>query len=275
MICLVFDDAGFGHVRPDGTGSPIPFGVYEHLLRLAKTTGTVIPVALTAKFIDTENVAGLGMANPYAADLIALLKENSDWLPVWHHGLTHMYGDAQTEFLLYRGCQSLSEADHSRHFNLASLIFRAQGLAPRVLVPPGHAWVQGLTDRIAADFDIHAIAIREFEKTSMRHWLTAPWKPYQMIWQPSAFIKSHFRLGLGIRYDESRFGRGHYTELRKYVTPSGALDRFSVHRTLGQVRQPHHYFAHVQNLMHSSGYDYFSSAIDLIRMTKEHGGQDD
>lgn len=258
---LVFDDGGFTTTDSDGSGSPLPFAVYDRIAELACKHKVALPIAVTAKFLDVNNISGHGMANPDAERIIQFFKDNKETVPLWNHGLTHQFGSEFTEFFSYPQSKVLSEEAHHRHFSLSQKIFEEVGLPTQIFVPPGHGWEQNVTDRIASQYGITTIAIREFEKTTAKAWLKEPLKPYKKQWEPSMHLNTMYRLGLGIQYDQDRFSENDFFKVKKYLRPANILQRFSIHRTLRTVHSPNHYFAHVQNIRHSESVGFFNDVI--------------
>jgi hypothetical protein len=261
---LVFDDGGFTTTDSDGSGQPIPLAVYNRIAELAEKHNVAIPIAVTAKYIDVNNIAGCEMINPNAEWIIQFFKDHTDTVPLWNHGLTHQFGDEFTEFYNYPKEKALSEEEHHKHFSLSQKIFEEVGLSTKVFVPPGHGWEQGLTDRIASKYGVDTIAIREFEKTSGKDWLKNPFKPYKKEWESSSHLNTMYRLGLGISYNKSQFTKSDLDKAGKYLRPANILQNLSIHRTLRTVNSPNHYFAHVQNIRNPESVHFFNDVIQRI-----------
>jgi hypothetical protein len=267
---FVVDDGGFILDRPDGSGYRIGMECYERVLELAIRHHISIPIAVTAGFIDIHNQAGLGLCNPYANELIEFLKSHQDYLPVWNHGLTHNHNSARTEFLLYDSNEKVPEEKQRRHLELSQQIFKSVGLQlPTVLVPPGHAWEPGVTDRLAKEFGINQIAIREFEKTTLLQWLTNQRKPYRYYWQPSQHLNTIYRLGLGIPCNKYQLNRFLCWKAMRYIAPSNAILHYLIHRTKQSINMPHHYFAHIQNFILPDAEKCWDRLIEHILITQD------
>lgn len=259
-IVLVVDDGGF----PCENGDALE--PYKRIGELAERFNVIVPVAVTACYIDLNNIAGLERINRDAEKIVDFLRTNTNRLPVWNHGLTHAYGEASTEFALYGvPSGSVPESVQQSHFELSQRIFRDAHLPlPRVFVPPGHAWEPTVTDRLAAAAGFSHIAIREFEKKSLGGWLLSPRNPYLATWDEPQGVKPLYRLGLGIPHYQHRLGRGDRRKVRIYTRPGNVLTRLLVYRTTGLVRKPHHFFAHVQNFVNPGSEKFWADVITIL-----------
>ena len=254
-ILLVVDDAGLPFDNPDGTGVPVPFDAYLRVLDLAQRFGVTIPVATTAGFIDVNNISGLGLASPHAERLVAFLDENRCWLPIWCHGLTHRFGTSFTEFDLYDNEGGVPAGRQSEILERSRGLFASLGLdPPSVLVPPGHAWQPGVTDRLARAAGFDTIAIRQFEKTTVGRWLCRPSRRYKRTWSDSSHLNTLYRLGLGLRYNKRDMSAWDLSRCKRYIFSTRPVVSAVLHRRLS-VETPHHFFAHIQN---------FSSADSMV-----------
>ncbi len=164
-VFLVIDDIGIPNERPDLTGVTIEFSNYQRLLRIAEENDVCIPVAVTAAFLDTDNISGLGLANKDSERIVLFLSENQQYLPVWNHGLSHRFEEEFTEFGSYKEGKQVSNEIQREHLEVSQQIFSYLGLGkPDVFVPPAHAWILGVTDLIAGEIRFKYMAIRQFEK---------------------------------------------------------------------------------------------------------------
>ncbi|MFP3982437.1 MAG: hypothetical protein ACLFV2_01925 [Desulfurivibrionaceae bacterium] len=261
-IVLVIDDGGIPYENPDKTGFAVPFTAYEAILRLAESLQIRIPIAVTAGFIDIFNISGLNLASDYASRLVDFLRKNNDYLPVWCHGLTHQWENSFTEFDVYDKSSKPVPADSQKQrLELCRAIFVEAGLkAPEVLVPPGHAWQPGVTDKLAKETGFKAIAIREFEKTSFTEWMARPDRPFKSTWNDSAYLNTLYRLGLGIPYNKRKFYPWDYWKSRQYIYSSNKLVSGLVNRKFS-VKSPHHFFAHVQNFCMPESYRFWEKVV--------------
>lgn len=259
---LVFDDGGFITSNPDNTGFKIKFYVYERILELAKRNEIKIPIACTASFFDFNKLYNKSIPNPDSDKILSLVMKNPDYLEIWNHGLTHMFGNNYTEFDLYSK-ETITENIQDEKIRLSQKIFTSLGITSSTLVPPGHAWQQGVTDKIAKQYGIKNIAIREFEKTSLTTWLINPMYRYKKTWAQSDYLKTYFRMGLGIRHDLTSFKSGVYRKTKYYIRniyPSSII----INRRFTIKYPVDHFFAHVQNLMGDQGFDYFDFVLKEI-----------
>ena len=265
-VLLVVDDIGAANELPDGSGAPIDFSNCQRLLRIAIENKVRIPVAVTAGFLDIDNVAGLGVTNRHADKIIRILEENRQHLPVWNHGLTHRFEDEYTEFGSYKQGRDVSAELQRQHLEVSQKIFKSIGLGePDVFVPPAHAWVPGVTDKIVGELGFSAMAIRQFEKKSLTDWLKSPSHPYKQTWPQPAVIETYYRLGLGIPYNVRSVGLFQYLKSRQYISPGNKAIRFMLYRSADTIMKPHHYFAHIQNLTTDKSVYWMGKIIQQLK----------
>jgi uncharacterized protein DUF2334 len=263
MVRLVFDDGGFTTSNPDGSGFRVPASAYDRLIQFARESGVRMGLACTAKFFDVEGRLGSDGPGAGAEDLIELLQRNRDVVEVYNHGLRHEHEGEHVEFLSYRSGPVPAKIQAER-LELAQQILTDVGFEPTVFVPPGHAWERGVTDRIAHEVGLKAIAIRQFEKKPLGEWLRSPGSPYRMSWEPSEVLETHFRLGLGLRFDQTSFSRWNGRKLGM-IFQGGVASRMIIHRRASAPIPPSHYFAHVQNLSHERSIPFFREVISHIQ----------
>ena len=163
------------------------------------------------------------------------------------------------EFFSYRTGPVSAEIQSSR-LALAQEILKRVGFRPEVFVPPGHAWEQGITDKLCDEVGFTAIAVREFEKKPLSEWAKKPWRPYKKTWDESKHLKTLWRLGLGIRFDQTRFGAFNYLKL-SMIFRKDPLSRLAMNRRWRAPARPSHYFAHIQNLEDPDSLHFFSKAL--------------
>ena len=260
---LVFDDGGMTHSNPDGTGFKIDIKVYDRILLLAKMNDIKIKIACNAVFFDTDNIAGLNMLNPECDNILKLFDLNKDYLEIWNHGLNHRYKNEFTEFFSYEN-GSVSQKYQREHLKLSHDIFIQSGFNPDVFVPPGHAWEQNVTDKIAKQLGYTSIAIREFEKTSFKSWIKNPRRPFKMTWDKSENLDTLFRLGLGIAFDHINFDLKVKFKMSNYISNKFPLSFFLNRKS--KLKYPiDHFFAHIQNLQNPNNVTYFDNVIKHIK----------
>lgn len=259
---LVFDDGGMIYSNPNNTGFNIDFEVYNRLLYLAKKNEIRIQIACNAAFFDIDNISGLGIVNPDVEKIIKIFDDNKEYLEVWNHGLNHMYEDEFIEFYSYtKG--PISEDYQREHLELSVEILKNVGLDSKTFVPPGHAWELGVTDKIASDLGIEYMAVREFEKSRLKHWIKKPFKPYKMKWGESKHVKCLFRLGLGIPFDQVDFDSKTESKMKTYVSNKFPYTIIA-NRKLKLKYPIDHFFAHIQNLQKHNSIPYFDRIIQHI-----------
>ena len=264
---LVFDDGGMTHSNPDGTGFKIDTKVYDRILLLAKKNDIKIQIACNAVFFDIDNIAGMNLLNPDCDKILKLFDDNKNYLEIWNHGLNHRYKNESTEFFSYNE-GSISYNYQKEHLKLSQEIFVKNSFSPTVFVPPGHAWEQNVTDKIAKEQGLTSIAIREFEKTSLKSWIRNPGKPYKMTWEKSESLNTLFRLGLGIAFDQVFFNDKVKSKMSNYISNSFPQSLL-INRKLKLKYPVDHFFAHIQNLQDKKSVDYFDNAIKQIKVLRD------
>jgi hypothetical protein len=116
---------------------------------------------------------------------------------------------------------------------------------------------------VAERLGFEAIAVRQFEKKRLADWLASPARPYKATWKASDHIETRFRLGLGIRFDQTVFGPANRLKLRM-IFRTDVVSRLAMNRTLVPPIAPSHYFAHVQNLQRPESLHFFTRVLSYI-----------
>jgi len=263
---LVLDDGGLIYSNPDNSGFFLNIDIYDRILTLAKQCEIRIPIACTAIFFDIDEKYSKNKFNPKAERIVRLIQDNPAYLQLWNHGLTHTYDSEYIEYFSYSG-GAINQDLQNKHIEASQNIFRSLGFAPDTLVPPGHAWEEGVTDAIAQNYGIRNIAIREFEKTSLRDYLKKPWKRYKKEWAKSNHLNTYYRLGLGITYDQTEFHSIMVKRSEKYIKNTFPNSIFNL-RKLKLSNPVDHFFAHVQNFNNPESLDIFSHIIRIIKKEK-------
>jgi hypothetical protein len=264
-VPIVFDDGGFPFAAPDGSGFRVGLEPYGRILDLAEKNDVVIPVAVTSAFIDTGDIAGLGMAHESSGEIIDFLLRNRERMPVWNHGLTHRIQGHFTEFGKPREEKAATAERQEKHLRLSQEIFHSAGLGrPNVFVPPGHVWESGVTDRIAAMLGIRYMAVGQFLKAPIGNWLLHPLNPHLRRWTGSDHLELLFRHGTGIPHTKTRFSELDRLKASLFLKPGSRLVKQLVFRTASGISEPHHYFAHVQNLVDPASFEFWDFVIGRI-----------
>ena len=264
---LVFDDGGFIFSNPDNSGFRLNYEVYNRILKLAKLNEIKIPIACTAIFFDIDGVYSKNKINPNIDLLIDYFHQNKDYIELWNHGLTHMTSsNKMTEYYCYEN-GAISKKEQEFNIRTSQKIFSKIDLIPKTFVPPGHAWEQGVSDKIAAKYNIENIAIREFEKSNFKNWVKFNSKRYKKEWTASTELNSLFRLGLGIAYNKTLFTKKDYLKSSHYISN---IIPFSIlaNRKIKLNYSIDHFFGHVQNLQNLDSINYFDMIIKLIKKNK-------
>jgi len=222
-IFLVVDDGGFPFAQGDH-GKSISLDSYMNILELAYLSSTVIPIGITAGYLDVDRISNPKIVNKDAEKIVKLLQENAETMPVWNHGLTHTYNNRPIEFFFYDSQAKIPAGIQQEHLVLSQKIFAYLDLvSPKVLIPPGHAWEAGVTDKIAKHLGFEAIAVRQFEKTPIKHWKLTPKKAYKQTWQVSKYIDTYWRLGLGIPSKKMNINQYDVWKSFAYIDPPNSF----------------------------------------------------
>lgn len=269
-IPIVFDDGGFPTANPDGTGFPVGLEPYKRILELAETNDIVIPVAVTAAYLDVNNVAGLGQVHEKAEEIILFLTRNRHRIPVWNHGLTHCYSKHSTEFDVLDNRLSVPRDIQEEHIALSQEILRISDLGEhKVFVPPGHLWEQDVTDLLAARAGYEYMAAGQFIKTPINRWFLQPNKPHLRLWQDSDHLRLLYRHNTGITHLKTRFNAIDRFKTSIFLDPQNPVTKRIVYRSGSGIREPNHFFAHVQNLVHSDSIPFWDFVIRKILATRK------
>jgi len=246
---FIIDDGGFDYATGDQGSGKIGMDAYENIVRLATDFGIKIPVCFTAKFMDKENISGVGRPLEYASELVDFLKRNSDAIEIGYHGLTHEYQNHVGEFFCLDSGVRVPETIQKDHINKSKDIFDYWQLKfPEIFVPPYHAWERGVTDRLAADFGVrYLVSCRKIRYNGNK---------YQ--WEKSSYIEFLPRTGLGLYgndYDidcaKTRriklYPKKNIVEFAKdYIIPQKLYSRLRLSRLIANA-PVHSYMAHIGN----------------------------
>ena len=86
MVRLVFDDGGFTHVNPDGTGPALSPVVYDRLVALAERAGVRVGLACTAKYFDVDGLYEGDALNADADRILKKIGDHAEWIEIYNHG---------------------------------------------------------------------------------------------------------------------------------------------------------------------------------------------
>ena len=153
-VFITIDDCGFNRVYPNNANTPVvSYNTYECLLELSKKYHTKIALAFTTKYLDKDNISGLGQPSPYLDKLMKLLTNNQDYIEIANHGWLHDQKNHTGEFYLIDENRPVSEDVQEESIRKSNLIYKSWGLKfPRIFIPPYNAFVPGVTDRILSRY---------------------------------------------------------------------------------------------------------------------------
>jgi len=246
---IIVDDGGFDYATGREKTGKICMDAYENIARLAREFKMRIPICFTAKFLDKENISGIGEPLEYASQLVDFLKQNADNIEIAYHGLSHEYQNCTGEFFCLDSGARVPAAVQHDHIQKSAAIFEYWGFSfPNLFVPPYHAWEWGVTDKLLASFGVRYLVSCRRIKYGRRKY----------HWPDSKYLKFLPRAGMGIYgndYDiDSRARRNikFYPEkdiagfAKDHIIPQKIFSRLRLSRSL--INRPvHSYMAHIGN----------------------------
>jgi hypothetical protein len=246
---FVIDDGGFDCALAPQKIGPVGLDIYRNIARLGKDFGVKIPVCFTLKYLDVKKISEFATPLPYAGELVSLLKENSSFIEIGYHGLTHEGVDGEAEFLSLIKNAHVPEQVQQSHISASAKIFESWGLQfPEIFVPPYNAWEPGVTDRLVAGVGgRYLIGVRGFSCNGHKY-----------RWNSSEFIAFLPRTGVGLTGSDYNISEATTRKIpfyprktisdfmQSHVIPQGLVTRlrFSKKFSLDPV---HSYMTHIGN----------------------------
>lgn len=182
---IIVDDGGFMEAIPD-RASQVGLGVYETILDLAREYDLCLPICVTTQWLDPE---GRGRKLPYAAELIALFRENAERLCIAYHGHTHEYCGHAGEFYCLDTNEAVPEQEQQDHIEASRRIFDFWSMPfPALCVPPYNAWEEGTTDRLLASAGVKTLV----------GYKTLRYKGLRYHWKGSKYLQFFPRTSIGL-----------------------------------------------------------------------------
>ena len=262
---LVIDDGARPYLQDGNQRIPITIQNYQLILEIASSFDIILPVAYTFRYLDINNLSGLGGALDYADELIGFIHESQCQLPLYHHGLTHGYDyvvddpcwtATHAEFFDIDHGRPISEKQQAWHITMCSRICKCLGFKPpEVFVPPCHVWEPGLTDCLLAASGITQI-------------ITVPRMRFQRIvyhFENSSYLRVLPRKSIGIYHNMTGSALNSQT-LRialRQVVPMHWFWRLREHRTWANPIV-HSYYAHITNFYPDTR-EFWFRFFDVIR----------
>jgi len=186
---LIIDDGGFDYLFPEKKEGKITMETYVNILKIAKKFDIKIPICFTTKYLDKENISGTGAPLEYIDELIDFLKQNSKYIEIGYHGLTHEDDSHIGEFYHFEENKPVPEKIQREHIEKSKKIFDYWELDfPKLFVPPYHAWEEGVTDKILSEYNIkYLVSCKKiaFDK-------------YKYRWSGSKYLEFLPRTSLGL-----------------------------------------------------------------------------
>ncbi len=237
---IVIDDGAFPFVnRPDGTRVSVPLDTYIAIRDLAKEFDTRIPVCFTMKYLDVHKVTNEAEPLEYAKELFDFLNDNSKYIEIGYHGLTHSFEGHVGEFFCLDTNTKVPEEIQAEHFRKSAEIFKSIGWSfPELFVPPSHGWEQGVTDRIAANFGTRYIVSKG----------AISYKGINYKWNDSEHIGFCRREDIGIYSYDIRLNQNHFKNARRHIIPRSRINNFRLRRRFSNT-VCHSYMTHIGNFL--------------------------
>jgi hypothetical protein len=228
--------------------------VYATILKLAKEFGMRIPVCFTMKFLDKDNISGLGAALPYLDELLFFLKENSSNIEVAYHGLRHHYEGCTGEFFCLDSGSVVPEDVQRERIRTSADIFKSLGMPfPELFVPPCHGWESGVTDKILSEYGVKYLVSFEI--------LNYGGKKFR--WVDSKFVKFLHREEIGIYSRHVRISQEAFETACRLIVPRTLLTNLKFRRRFTNPAI-HSYMTHIGNFM-PSNYDFWARIFEWTR----------
>jgi hypothetical protein len=246
---LIVDDGGFDHVTLPYEKGKIDIHTYENILKLAKQYEIRIPICFTVKYLDKDNISGVGMSLDYIDELIEFLKNNAKYIEIGYHGLTHEYRNHVGEFFCLDSNMPVSENEQRDHIEKSKNIFDYWGMKfPELFVPPYHAWEEGVTDRILAEYGSKYLV--SYKKLKFSN--------YRYSWNGSQYLTFLPRTSIGLSGEDCELNCNITRKIRffpnksivdftkSHIIPRGIFSRLRIEHSL--IDQPvHSYMTHIGN----------------------------
>lgn len=263
---IIVDDGGFDYATGKEKTGRIGMDAYENIVCLAREFKTRIPICFTAKFLDKENISGIGAPLEYVSELTNFLKSNSDAVEIGYHGLSHEHDGEAGEFFRLGSDDRVLVSEQRDHIQKSAAIFEYWGFRfPKLFVPPYHAWERGVTDKLLASFGVRYLVSCSKIKYGGRKY----------HWPGSRYLEFLPRAGMGI------YGNDYDIDLRAkrkikfyperniagfakdHIIPQKFFARLRLSKSL-VCRPAHSYMAHIGNFSGKS-LDFWREIFSFAR----------
>jgi len=264
FFCII-DDGGFDYVLAKEKKGKINMDTYYNILKLAKDFDIKIPICFTMKYLDKENISGLGTPLDYLDELIGFLKQNSRYIEIGYHGLTHEDNGHIGEFYHLEENKPVPERIQKEHLEKSQKIFDYWGLRfPELFVPPYHAWGEGVTDKILSEYGVkYLVSEKKFRFSG-----------YKYQWSESPYLEFLPRSSLGLSGSDYNLNSQTTRKIRFFpkktlfdfakchIIPQNLLIRLRIHKSL--FNQPvHSYMTHIGNFA-GKALDFWYRIFDFV-----------
>lgn len=212
-----------------------------------------IPICFIMKYMDVENISGVGMPLDYVYDLIEFLKNNEKYIELSYHGLTHRYKNHIGEFYCLDINKPVSVKAQKRHIEMSAKIFDYWNLDfPELFVPPFHAWESGVTDKILSEYGVKYLV----SHTGLEY------ANHTYKWGKSNYLTFLPRANMGIWTYQTNLSEDMLKNCKKNIMPRTILCKLQSRRLYD--KPVHSYMAHIGNFM-PKNYDFWIKTLNIIR----------
>ena len=266
VFFLVIDDGGHRFLPDNKT--EIPFSAYLSILRLAQEFEIKIPIGVTMKYLDINNVSGASSPISYSEKLINLIKSNKNYFELADHGFSHRLNGTGSEYFDPRKSIRVSKKEHEEKICKNLLIYKDLGFSfPEIFIPPSNFWEEGVTDRLYSKYGAKYLIgcrhcwhdINQSKVNFIINYLSPIYS-----WKDSDYLLFLPRIGCGLGGDDVELGCRLFKKIKRRIFPNVLFDA-SKNRIFFKSSY-HSYMAHIGNFMGSSSFDWW---FKVFKMCKE------
>lgn len=268
---LIVDDGGFNYSVSNNKESKICMNTYNNILKLAKDFNIKIPICFTMKYLDKENISGVGAPLEYIDKLIDFLRNNTKYIEIGYHGLTHEYKGHIGEFYCLDINKPVPEEIQRDHIEKSKKIFTYWNFKfPEIFVPPYHAWEKNVTDRILSEYGVKYLV--SYKKMLFNR--------YKYKWQESKYLQFLPRTSLGLNGSDYNLNFKMIRKIRFFpkkvlidfvkcnIIPLKFFSRIRMKKSLFNNHAIHSYMTHIGNFSGQS-IDFWREVLYFVR-NNEH-----
>ncbi|HRV05073.1 MAG TPA: DUF2334 domain-containing protein [Candidatus Ratteibacteria bacterium] len=243
---------------------------YYNILKIAKDFNIKIPICFTMKYLDKEDISGIGTPLEHIDELIDFLNKNSQYIEIDYHGLTHEYEGHSGDLYCLDINKPVPEENQREHIEKSKEIFEYWGLKfPELFVSPYHVWQEGVTDKILSEFGVKYLV----------SYKTLKYKGFKYRWYKSNHLEFLPRVGLGINSNDYNldgnmtrkikfFPEKDIVDFVKYqIRPQSIFIRLRMQKSLFNF-SVHGYMIHIGNFT-PSFYNFWEELLNWVKENKQ------